>query len=147
MVLDEATFRLFPDVKASNLIKARKVLVKLFKSPYPPYCYYGDYNNFRISKNGLTINNQFLGTKKLTKKGKQQYRKTNDYAEISELLKILTDFQRAYYQDDKDYYLDVMKDTLEDEINHYVFDCNFRPSPRIIIDTQTDEQKRYNGNY
>ncbi len=49
--------------------------------------------------------------------------------------------------DDKDYYLHVMKDTLEDEINHYVFDCNFRPSPRIIIDTQEDLQKRYNKNY
>lgn len=95
----------------------------------------------------MIINKQSLGTKKLTKKGKQQYRKTNDYAEISEVLKILNDFQRAYYQEDKDYYLHVMKDTLEDEINHYVFDCNFRPSPSIIIDTQEDLQKRYNKNY
>lgn len=148
IVLDEATLRLFPTVGGEfNLEKAVKCVKSFFHDDYPPYLYYGDYNKLVIGKNALTINGKSLGTFKLTKRGKQQYRRTNDFSDLSELLNILCDIQRAYYQDEKNYYYNSMISTVEEELNHYVFDCTFRPSPRIIIDTLPDSQMRYNKNY
>lgn len=145
-VLDDATLRFFPSVgAATNLEKGLNWLATFFNDNYPPYFYYGDYSKLVIGKNALTINGRPLGTFKLTKRGKQQYRKTNDFSDLSELLNILCDIQRAYYQEDKDYYYKSMISTLEEEINNYVYDCAFRPSPRLILDTQTDVQKRYNN--
>lgn len=143
------------NLKRKNPDKLRKELIEkavnwvksFFHDDYPPYLYYGDYNKLVIGKNALTINGKPLGTFKLTKRGKQQYRKTNDFSDLSELLNILCDIQRAYYQDEKNYYYNSMISTVEEEINHYVFDCTFRPSPRIIIDTLPDSQMRYNKNY
>ena len=127
--------------------KAVKWVKSFFHDDYPPYLYYGDYNKLVIGKNALTINGKSLGTFKLTKRGKQQYRRTNDFSDLSELLNIRCDIQRAYYQDEKNYYYNSMISTVEEELNHYVFDCTFKPSPRIIIDTLPDSQMRYNKNY
>lgn len=148
LVLDEATLRFFPTVgKGFNKNKALKWIQSIYKDDYPPYLYYGDYDNLKIEQNGLAINGNSLGTKRLTRKGRQKYRKSNDFSELSELLNILRDIQRAYYQEDVNYYFTSLTSALEDEINHYVFDKTFRPSPRLTLYTSTDNQLRYNKNY
>ena len=133
IVLDEATIRFFPTVgKSFNKNKAFEWIQSIYKDDYPPYLYYGDYDNLKIEQKGLTINGNSLGAKTLTRSGRQKYRKPNDLSDLPELLNILRDIQRAYYQGDLNYYFTSLTSALEEEINYYVLDQTSRPRPILF---------------
>ena len=133
IVLDEATIRFFPTVgKSFNKNKAFEWIQSIYKDDYPPYLYYGDYDNLKIEQKGLTIKGNSLGAKTLTRSGRQKYRKPNDLSDLPELLNILRDIQRAYYQGDLNYYFTSLTSALEEEINYYVLDQTSRPRPILF---------------
>lgn len=161
IVLDDSTLRFFPNVgtltieeKAFNIIAnvafaniaiAVKVIDGMRgKYNAPVYFYYGDWKNLRISPENVSIAGHSFATKKITKKGKKAYRNSNDYAEKSVIASVIEDLQHAYSNDDADYYFDVLCENLDYQIQRYVYEKIFRPSPRMILDTREDAQKRYN---
>ncbi len=116
IVLDEASIRFFPTAgRGFNKEKAYQWIQSIYKDEYPPYLYYGDYNSLKIEQNGLTIFDNLLGAK------------------APELLNILCDIQRAYYQEDLNYYFTSLTSALEEEIHNYVLDQTLRPSPELTI--------------
>ena len=173
IVLDDSTLRFFPNVGALNFVeatadklntaankimdnKAGKVIAYVI-SPVaagiidgmrnnnaPVYFFYGDWKKLRITPESVTINGHSFATKKITKKGKREYRNTNDYAEKSVIATVLDDLQHAYSNNDADYYFNVLCDNLDYQIQRYVYDHIFRPSPRMILDIREDAQHRYN---
>jgi putative zinc finger/helix-turn-helix YgiT family protein len=72
------------------------------------------------------------GAKTITRSGRQKYRKPNDLSDLPELLNILRDIQRAYYQGDLNYYFTSLTSALEEEINYYVLDQTSRPRPILF---------------
>lgn len=65
IVLDEATLRFFP-----------ALYVYKEEYEYPPYLYYGDYDNLKIEQNGLTINGNSSEAKTLTLWGQTKVSKS-----------------------------------------------------------------------
>ena len=111
----------------------------------PRFFYYGDWKNLRVNPYTVTIGGQSFGTKKITKKGKADYRNTNDYAEKSMIASFIDDLQHAFSDDDPDYYHRVLCENLEYHTQRYVYDIIWRPSPRMILDTRPDQKRRYNN--
>lgn len=157
IVLDDSTLRFFPNVGKSNILGEiipieDNLVIKgtsLFniirkKDSSPIYFYYGDWKNLRISPENITINGQSYGTKKVTKKGKDSYRNSNDYAEKSAIAFVLQELQQAYSNSDTDYYYKTLCSNLEDYIQDYVYNLIWRPSPRMILDSREDKMQRYN---
>lgn len=146
IILDDSTFRFFPNVHCQNFIeKASYNLKTIFgTNKIPEYFFYGDWKKLRITPENVTINGNSFYTKKITKKGKAEYRNTNDYAEKSAIASVIDDLQHAYSNNDVDYYYNTLCNNLEYQIQRYVYDKIFRPSPRMILDNRVDEQRRYN---
>lgn len=113
-------------------------------NPRAKFYHYGDWKNLRITPENVSIAGHNFGTKKLTKKGKSEYRNTNDYAEKSVIATVIDDLQHAYSTDEKDYYYKKLYENLEYQTQHYVYGKMFRPSPRMILDMRKDEMQRYN---
>ena len=171
LILDDSTVRFFLNVGALNFAESSyekstdavssglnslglwKVGNSNSKSPIdillnsnkvPAYFYFGDWKKLRITPETVTINGYSFTTNKFTKKSKEAYRNTNDYAEKSVIARVLDDLQHAYSNDDADYYFNVLCDNLDDQIQRYVYEKIFRPSPRMILDMREDPKHRYN---
>ncbi|MBQ1711103.1 MAG: ATP-dependent endonuclease, partial [Treponema sp.] len=112
-------------------------------SSYRPF-YFGDWKSLKISGDGLRIDGTFYGTKRLTQSGQRSYRNENDYQEKSALGLLLADFQHAYSNGEPDYYYDTLCYAIMNQLNKYVYDIIFRPTPRMILDMREDSQTRYN---
>ena len=110
----------------------------------PKYFAFGDWKNLRITPENVKIAGHNFATKKLTKKGKDAYRDSNDYAEKSAVATLLDDFQHAYCIDEPDYYRLMMCEKLDDQVQEYVYKYVFRPTPRLRIDMRKDPMNRYN---
>lgn len=61
-----------------------------------------------------------------------------------EIASVIDDLQHAYSNNDVEYYYNTLCNNLEYQIQRYVYDKIFRPSPRMILDNRVDEQRRYN---
>ena len=161
IVLDDATFRFFPNIGSQNIVERATenispahVLVGgivggmldllLSKDKTPRYFFYGDWKNLRVTPENLSIAGHNFATKKFTKKSKTDYRNTNDYAEKSVIATVIDDLQHAYSNEDSDYYFNILRDNLENQVSRHVYSHIFRPSPRMVIDTREDARHRYN---
>ncbi len=110
----------------------------------PAYFFYGDWKNLRVTPDNVTIAGHNFATRHITQTGKAAYRNTNDYAEKSVIAQVIDDLQHAYSSNDADFYYNVLCEKLQNQIQHYVYEKMFRPSPRMTIDTTKDAQHRYN---
>ena len=176
IVLDEATLRFFPNVGALNpveevLEKTNEIANTIMENQVlkvityavapagailidgmrkedgcPEFFYYGNWKELRVTPESVKIAGHDFATKKITKKGKESYRSSNDYAEKSVIAEVINDLQHAYSNEDSNYYYDILCDNIDNYIQHYVYDKIFRPSPRMTIDTRIDPKKRYNAN-
>lgn len=176
IVLDEATLRFFPNVGALNPIEkaiektndlantimnntvfkvvtyavapaAAFIIDGMRKADGSPvYFYYGDWENLRVTPQAVKIAGHDFATKKITKKGKESYRNSNDYAEKSVIAEVIDDLQHAYSNKDSEYYYEILCNNIDNYIQHYVYEKIFRPSPRMTIDTRIDSRMRYNAN-
>ena len=150
-VLDDAYLWIFPNVGSQNLAEKAGTKIKEFVSlvmkkdgsSYRPF-YFGDWKSLKISGDGLRIDGTFYGTKRLTQSGQRSYRNENDYQEKSALGLLLADFQHAYSNGEPDYYYDTLCYAIMNQLNKYVYDIIFRPTPRMILDMREDSQTRYN---
>ncbi|MCQ2604387.1 MAG: DUF4230 domain-containing protein [Spirochaetia bacterium] len=150
LVFDDSTLRIFLNVGSQNFLEKLQEQAKklknfgLQKDDKPVFFHYGDWKNLRVTPENVTISGHNFGTKKITRKGKEAYRNTNDYAEKSIIAEFIDDLQHAYSSEDKDYYYDQLCANLEYQTQRYVYEKIFRPSPRMILDTREDKELRYN---
>ncbi len=173
-VLDDATLRFFPNVgnynisektidvinEAANAIYGNDVTrtIAYFFAPVisvvadvtrkenqvAKFFYYGNWKDLQIDDDNLMINGKHIGTVKLTKKSKESYRDTNDYAKKSVIAGILRDLQNSYYAEASDYYKKQLLYEIKATIRNEMYKELFRPSPRMIIENRTDENRRNN---
>ena len=166
LILDEATLRIFPNILREMDEKVEDVAITtaatiitppiisiptiiynlLYKGNNQPiYYYYGDWQKLKITPENVTIGGVNFGTKRITKKAKAEYRESNDYGEKSTIAAVLENIQRAYSSNNEaDYYYDLLCNNIENQIQEYVYDIIFRPSPRIDQNNVEDQQYRYN---
>lgn len=150
-VLDDAYLWIFPNVGSQNILEEAGTKLKEFfshvmkkdGSAYRPF-YFGDWKSLKISGDGLKIDGTYFGTKRLSQSGQRSYRNENDYQEKSALGLLLADFQHAYSNGEPDYYYDTVCYAILNQLNKYVYDIIFRPTPRMILDMREDSQRRYN---
>lgn len=124
--------------------KANDVIEATLSNKVPRFFFYGDWKNLRVTPENVSIAGHNFATKHITNTEKSAYRNTNDYAEKSVIAEVINDLQHAYSTNDADYYYDVLCEKLKNQIQHYVYEQIFRPSPRMIIDMTKDKMHRYN---
>ena len=108
------------------------------------FFYYGDWEDLQIDTDNIKINKQSIGTIKFTKKGKESYRDTNDYAQKSIIASIISDLQQSYSSQTPDYYKEQLIYEIKATIRNEIYKELFRPSPRMIIENRIDENRRNN---
>lgn len=151
IVLDEATLRFFPNVGSVHVVErvadevGNMISGMRTKNNEPEFFYYGDWKKLRVTPENVTINGHSFATHKTTKKGKGEYRNTNDYAEKSVIASVIDDLQHAYSNEDSFYFYRVLVDNLDYQIQRYVYKKIFRPSPRLKLDMREDAKHRYNA--
>ncbi len=150
LLFDDAVLRLFPNVGSQNFIeRGFSSLTELGKKFFnvrnvPEYFFYGDWKKLHVSAENVRIAGQNFGTKKISRQGKDEYRHSNDYAEKSTIAHFIDDLQHAYSENDVDYYYDTLCEQLNLQVQHYVYGKVFRPSPRMILEVESDTMHRYN---
>ena len=150
LVLDDATLRLFLNIGAQNagekMAESLSFVARKFlgKNNAPEYFFFGDWKKLRITPDEVVVAGLSLGTKKITKRGRREYKGSNDYAEKSAIAAVLEDLQHAYSYDDSDFYYDTLCALVEEQVQRIVYEAVFRPSPRILEDRRDDPMRRYN---
>ncbi len=145
IVLDDATVRFFPNIENNVLESIKEKFDFLFnKDKRVEYFYFGDWKKLLVSADGIQFGGRDFSTARLTKKGKAEYRNTDDFREKSAIGLVLADFQHAYSAEDADYYYETIRSAVLDYVRYYVYNELFRPSPRMLLETDTDEMRRYN---
>ncbi len=150
LVFDDAVLRLFPNVGSQNFVeRGLSSLTDLGRKFFniknvPEYFFYGDWKKLHVSSENVQIAGQNFGTKKITRQGKDEYRRSNDYAEKSTIAEFIDDLQHAYSENDADFYYNTLCEHLNSQVQHYVYEKVFRPSPRMILKLEQDTMHRYN---
>ena len=146
LVFDDATLKIFPNIGSQNPTEKIGSVLKtiLGLNDIPKSFYYGDWRNLRVNPYQVIIGGQSFSTKKIIKKSKASYRNTNDYAEKSMIASFIDELQHAFSDEEPNYYYDTLCENLEYQTQRFVYDKIWRPSPRMILDTREDKQKRYN---
>ena len=108
------------------------------------FFYYGDWKHLTVDPKGLKLNNVSIGEIKLTKKGKNSYRDTNDYAQKSVIASVINDLQHSFSAEDSDYYYNELCNMIKATIRNEMYEEIFRPSPRMIVEYRSDINRRNN---
>ena len=108
------------------------------------FFYYGDWKHLTVDPKGLKLNNVSIGEIKLTKKGKNSYRDTNDYAQKSVIASVINDLQHSYSAEESNYYYDELCNMIKATIRNEMYKEIFRPSPRMIVEYSSDNNLRNN---
>lgn len=172
IVLDDATMSFYPNVASLNFIEQLKNKAELsfdndilkttaFINPKLALLiygvekfndknrvkqfYYGDWKNLHIDPENLSINNESIGTIKLTKKSKENYRDTEDYYQKSVIASVINDLQHSYSSEDSEYYYVQLCEMIKETIREEIYKEVYRPSPRMINEYYKDPNRRYNG--
>ena len=108
------------------------------------FFYYGDWKHLTVDPKGLKLNKVSIGEIKLTKKGKNSYRDTNDYAQKSVIASVINDLQHSYSAEESNYYYDELCNMIKATIRNEMYKEIFRPSPRMIVEYSSDNNRRNN---